>query len=49
MPQLPSALFNYHLYCHIDIEKGLDHAMANPFCFVVGGYLYADIFSTTRR
>ena len=29
--RLLPALFNYRLYCHLDREKGLDHAMANPF------------------
>ena len=29
--QLSSALFNYRLCCHIDIEKGLTIAWSNPF------------------
>ncbi len=31
VPQLLPALFNYRLYCHLDIEKGLAIAWSNPF------------------
>ena len=46
--QLLPALFNYRLYCHLDIEKGLAMRWPTPFC-VLSGYLYAGIFSMTRR
>ena len=28
--RLPSALFNYRLCCHIDIEKGVGHRVVQP-------------------
>ena len=46
--QLPSALFNSRLCCHIDIEKGLAIEWSNPL-LRVQQCLYADIFSMTRR